>query len=184
MKLIPLPRKAAPFAGQLAHDMALAALLGGNLFGRVAMHPALADVSDEAQRGQVLNRAWRRYGTVNSAALAGLIAGWAVVRADETSGRWTGSARRRLVLTKDLAVGAVLLTGVGSAVSGVSFAQQAPQGAVPMASGHDPAPETPARAAQLKRVVNVLSRLNLSAELALLSVNALLSRRSSDGRLG
>ena len=63
-------------AGRAAHDVALAALLGGNLFGRTAIHPALSEVSDKAERGRVLNRAWRRYGTVNSAALATLVAGW------------------------------------------------------------------------------------------------------------
>jgi hypothetical protein len=52
--------------GRGAHDLALAALIGGNLFGRVAMNPALTDVSDKTERGRVLNRAWRRYGAVNS----------------------------------------------------------------------------------------------------------------------
>jgi hypothetical protein len=45
-----------------------------------------------------------------------------------------------------------------------------------MASGHDPAPETPARAARLKRVVNVLGALNLAAELALVGINASLAQ--------
>ena len=52
MKLIPLPRKLVPFTAQVVQDLALAALLGGNLFGRVAMHPALSDVSDETERGK------------------------------------------------------------------------------------------------------------------------------------
>src|SRR5579875_1758410 len=77
--LVPRRRMGA-VAGQLAQDSALAALIGGNLFGRVAMHPALRDVSDHAERGKVLNHAWRRYGTVNSLALAGVIAGWVSAR--------------------------------------------------------------------------------------------------------
>lgn len=44
------------------------------MFGRVAMHPALAGVADKGERGKVLNQAWRRYGSVNSLALAGLVA--------------------------------------------------------------------------------------------------------------
>lgn len=173
MAFVPLPRKLRPAAGALAQDAALAALIGGNLFGRVAMHPALADISDEAQRGKVLNRAWRRYGTVNSAALVGLIGGWLVVRADRADGRFTTKRRRRAVLLKDVTVGAVAVTGLASALSGVGFAHQAPGGAVPMGSGHDTVPDTPARAARLKGLVNVLSRLNLGAELALLAVNQL-----------
>jgi hypothetical protein len=58
----------------------------------------------------------------------------------------------------------------------VSFAQQAPEGAVPMASGHDAAAETPVRAARLKRVVNVTGALNLLSELALVAINASLAQ--------
>lgn len=173
MAFVPLPRKLRPAVGALAQDAALSALIGGNLFGRVAMHPALADISDEAQRGKVLNRAWRRYGTVNSAALAGLVGGWLVVRADQTGGRFTTKGARRVVALKDLTIGAVVVTGLASALGGVGFAHQAPGGAVPMDSGHDTARDTPARAARLKTLVNVLSRLNLGAELALLAVNRL-----------
>jgi len=182
MKLVALPRKATPFVGQLAQDLGLAALVGGNLFGRLAMHPALADISDETQRGRVLNHAWRRYGNVNSAALAALVAGWIAVRGDAVGARWTSPARRRLILSNDVAVGAVVVTGLASAAGGVSFAQQAPDGAVPLASGSEPAPDTPARAAVLKRIANVLGGLNLVAELALVGVSALLARSSADRR--
>src|ERR1700685_308915 len=98
MKLIPLPRKLVPFTAQVVQDAALAALLGGNLFGRVAMHPALSGVSDKQERGKVLNRAWRRYGTVNSVALAALVAGWASARGGEGGPLWTTSGRRRLIV--------------------------------------------------------------------------------------
>jgi hypothetical protein len=169
--------KPAHAAGRVAQQAALAALLGGNLFGRLAMHPALADVSDEAERGKVLNRAWRRYGTVNSAALATLVLGWLSERHEE-SGSWLGrnSDRERLVRAKDVAVATVAVTGLASAIGGVGFAQQAPDGAVPMASGHDTAPDTPRRAVRLKSAVNVLGGLNLAAEVALLGVDALSGR--------
>ncbi len=180
MKLV--PRKVVPFVGQAGQDLALAALLGGNLFGRLAMHPALSDIGDESERGKVLNRAWRRYGNVNSVALAALVGGWVSVRRDETGVLWTRPVRRRLILTKDGAVGAVVVTGLASAVGGVSFAAQAPQGAVPLASGRDPGADTPARAARLKRLVNVLGGLNLGAEVTLVTVNVLLARRSADRR--
>jgi hypothetical protein len=173
MAFVPLPRKLRPAAARLAQDVALAALIGGNLFGRVAMHPALADISDEAERGRVLNRAWRRYGTVNSVALATLIGGRASVRADQSRSRFSTASDRRVRLLQDAAAGAVAVTGLASAAGGVGFAQQAPRGAVPMASGHDPAPDAPPRAARLKALVNVLGALNLGSELALLAVNRL-----------
>jgi hypothetical protein len=159
----------------------VAALLGGNLFGRVAMHPALAGVADKAERGKVLNQAWRRYGTVNSLALAGLVAGWRAARRDERGPLWTSRRRTTLVLAKDVTVGAVVVTGLASAAGGVGFAQQAPDGAVPMDSGSEPAVETPPRAAKLKRAVNFLGGLNLAAELTLVAVNGLLARSTSRG---
>lgn len=181
--LAPPQRRLIPLAGQLAQDTALAALLGGNLFGRVAMHPALTDISDKSERGKVLNQAWRRYGTVNSTALLGLVGGWLITRKDETSPLWTSANRQRVVTIKDIAVGAVVVTGLASAVSGIGFAQQAPDGAVPMDSGSEPAPETPSRAANLKHTVNALGGLNLAAELSLVAVSAWLERGVAPRRL-
>jgi hypothetical protein len=163
--------------GRAAEEVALAALLGGNLFGRVAMHPALQDVSEEAERGRVLNRAWRRYGTVNSLALAALVASWLTARGRDAN-------PRDLATAKDVAVGAVVVTGLACAAGGVAFAQQASGGAVPMESGHDAAPQTPARAARLKQAVNALGALNIVSELALAGVNAALWERSCRRRRG
>jgi hypothetical protein len=169
---------AASSAGVVVHDLALTALLGGNLFGRVAMNPALEDVCDKAERGKVLNRAWSRYGTVNSLALAALVASWLRTRRN-TSILRMNQHERNLVLAKDVAVGAVVVTGLAAAAGGVGFAHQAPGGAVPMASGHAPAPETPARAARLKRAINLLGTLNILAELALATLNALLTQQNA-----
>ncbi len=174
-----VPRRLPSLAGQVAQDASLAALLGGNLFGRVAMHPALAGVADQAERGKVLNQAWRRYGTVNSLALAGLVTGWASARQDERGPLWTSRRRRTLVHVKDATVAAVAVTGLASAAGGIGFAHQAPDGAVPMADGTEPAAATPPRAATLKRAVNVLGGLNLAAELVLVAVNGLLARSTS-----
>lgn len=174
--IIRVSSDAVSSAGRAAHDLALASLIGGNLFGRLAMHPALTDVSDSAQRGKVLNRAWRRYGTVNSLALATLIAGWLPARLNETRPRWLSPRERKLAVAKDVTMGAVVLTGLASAAGGVGFAQQAPAGAVPMQSGRDPGPDTPSRAARLKHLVNALGALNLAAEVALLAANAALAQ--------
>ncbi len=82
-----------------------------------------------------------------------------------------------LLVAQDVAVGAVVVTGLASAAGGISFAPQAPGGAVPMESGQATAPETPPRAAKLKRFVNVLGALNTLCELALATINTLLYRR-------
>src|SRR3712207_8941289 len=38
-------------------------------FARLALHPSVTEISDEAERGRLVNAAWRRYGAVNSLGL-------------------------------------------------------------------------------------------------------------------
>ena len=163
-------RKGDPLtvAGRAAHDMGLAALFGGNLFGRLAMHPALEGVCGPEERGQVTNAAWRRYGTVNSLALLAVVGSWVAERGDESG---------TLARAKDAAVGAVAVTGVASAIAGVRFGAQAPGGAVPLESGSEPASETPPDAARTKRTLNALGAASAVAEAALLVVESLRRRR-------
>ena len=80
---ISIDADALPVLARASQDVALAALIGGNLFGRVALNAALEDVSDRSERGRVLNRAWRRYGTVNSVVAATLVGGWTAARLGE-----------------------------------------------------------------------------------------------------
>ena len=77
--------------GRAAHDVGVGALIGGNLFARVGMHPALREVSDPRERGSVTNAAWRRYGAVNAMALTSILVGWGGARLDK--------ARPRIALT-------------------------------------------------------------------------------------
>jgi hypothetical protein len=173
-----LPRDLPHAAGPAVHNVALAALLGGNLFGRFAMNPALEDISDKAERGKVLNRAWTRYGAVDSLALVALVGGWLPTRLDKARWRALDPRERRLTWAKDAAIGAVVVTGLASGASGVGFSQQVQGGAVPMESGSVTAPETPPRAARLKRILNVLGALNTASELALAVINARLSQQT------
>lgn len=166
----------ASSAGRAAHDLALAALLGGNLFGRVAMGPSLEEISEESERGRVLNRAWRRYGTVNSVALMTLVASWLPARLNDTHPRRLSDGERRLAVAKDVAVGAVIATGLASAASGVGFAKQAAGGAIPMESGMQTASQASPRASMLKGTVNVLGALNLFSEVSLAAINAATSQ--------
>ena len=161
-----------------SHDAGLAAMLGGNLFGRWAMHPALADVSDERERGQVVNHAWRRYGTVNSLGLTAVIVGWLGARSGETQDRWLSPRERRLARAKDVTVLAVAVTGIASAVEGVRFGRMAPDGAVPLRDGNEPAPTTPPQAARAKRALKALGRASAVTQLSLLGVEAALAQAS------
>jgi hypothetical protein len=146
-----------------AQDLGIALLLGGNLFGRHAMHPALEWVSSPEERGKVANEAWRRYGVFNSLGLAGVVGGWAAERSGPVGPR-------------DAAVAAVAVTGVASAIEGVRFGRSAPGGAVPLQSGSEPSSQTPPGAARSKRLLNALGSASAVAEAALVALNAV-SRR-------
>jgi hypothetical protein len=166
-------------AGRAAHELGIAALLGGNLFGRLALHPVVDRISDPSERGEVVNAAWRRYGTINSIGLVALTAGWAGARAEEARGpaRLTGR-ERALARTKDGLVGAVVLTGLLTAIEGVRFSRQAPDGAVPLEDGSTPDASTPPKAARMKRTLNVLGAVAIGAEAALIAVNAALAQEN------
>ena len=163
-------------AGRAAHDAGVAALLGGNLYGRVALHPALAGVGETDERGKVVNRAWRPYGWINSASLVAIVAGWAGARVNEARPSSLSPRERALAKGKDAAVAAVVITGIATAITGMRFARSAPDGAVPLEDGNTPAAETPAHAARLKRQLNALGTANAAAELALIGVNAALGQ--------
>ena len=165
-------------AGRAAQDVGAAALLGGNLFGRAAMHPALEGVSDKSERGKVVNAAWRRYGTINALGLAAIVGGWGGARTYETRNRFLSSRERSLAHARDLAVGAVTVTGVATALAGMRFNSYAAEGAVPLRDGSHPAPETPPAAARTKRAVNAIGMVNLASEVALVAINSALSQEN------
>jgi hypothetical protein len=176
MTTIPAPPQSLSQVGRAAHDLGLAGLLGGTLFGRMALHPAVTSISDPRERGEVVNAAWRRYGTVNSVSLAAVVTGWAGARAAEAADRNLTPAERRLARAKDGLVAALVVSGVASAVEGVRFARSAPGGAVPLADGAHAAPDASDAAARLKRRLNVLGAVTMAAEVGLVAVNAALAQ--------
>src|SRR6201989_1249829 len=102
MASIPAPPVPLSQFGRAAQDIGLAGLLGGNLFGRLAMHPSVTEISDKGERGKLVNAAWRRYGTVTSLSLLAVVAGWAGARAEEAQPRRLGPGERRLAVAKDV----------------------------------------------------------------------------------
>jgi hypothetical protein len=176
MTAIPAPPVPLSQVGRAAHDIGLAGLLGGNLFGRLALHPSVTHISDKAERGQVVNAAWQRYGLVNSLSLLALTSGWVGARLNEARSSQISPAERRLAAAKDVLVGAVAVSGVATAIEGMRFARLAPNGAVPLEDGEHTAPEATEAQARAKRRVNALGLLSLVSELGLAGVNAALSQ--------
>jgi hypothetical protein len=77
---------------------------------------------------------------------------------------------------KDGLVAAVLATGVVTAAEGIRFSHLAPSGAIPLADGDHPMPDAPPEAARLKRRLNILGLVTVTAEAGLVAVNAALSQ--------
>ena len=162
--------------GRAAHDVGVGAIIGGNLFARVGLHPAVGELSDPRERGMVVNESWRRFGVVNGLALTAIVGGWAGARLDESSNRMLSIRERPLAAAKDLAVVATALTGIAAAASGMSFHGMEPGGAVPLSDGDNTAPEATQKEARTKRFLNLVGSLNLASAVALASVNAALSQ--------
>src|SRR5690348_7539588 len=158
------PPHRASQVGRAVQDLGLAGMLGGNLFGRLALHPSVTSISDPAERGKVVNAAWRRYGTINSLSLAAVAAGWAGARLDEAADRRLSPAERNLARAKDALVVAVAASGLATAAQGMAFARQAPGGAVPLADGDHVTPEAGESARRAKRRLRVLGTVSLAAE--------------------
>jgi hypothetical protein len=177
--MAPIPAPPVPLSqvGRAAHDIGLAGLLGGNLFGRLALHPSVTEISDKRERGKLVNAAWRRYGFINSASLLALVGGWLPARAKEAAPSKLSDAERRLAVAKDALVGVVVVTGVATAVEGMRFSRQAPDGAVPLADGDHTAPEASAQQRRTKARLNALGAASLVADVALVGVNAALAQQ-------
>src|SRR3954447_8563444 len=173
---LPAPPVKLSEVGRAAHDIGLAGLLGGNLFGRLALHPAVTELADPGERGKLVNAAWRRYGTINSLSLAAVVTGWAGARLREASDGRLSPEERRLAYAKDALVGLVAVTGLATAAEGMRFARMVPGGAVPLLDGDHAAPGASEDARRSKRRVNVLSTANLLAEIALVGVNSALAQ--------
>src|SRR5919199_1095952 len=108
--------------GRAGHHVALGALLGGNLFARFAMHPAVREVTDPRERGKLVNAAWRRYGVVNSLSLLTLAAAYAPARLGEARRDLLTDREHKIMQGKDAAMAGVFVTGLASAVTGMRFA--------------------------------------------------------------
>lgn len=161
-----------------AHDVGLAAWLGGAMFGKFAHNPSLERISVHSERGAVANAAWNGYNTINTAGLSAAALVWGVSRLTETADANLTSTEQRLSQAQDVLMGVSVLTGLLSAVQGARLAKQGPDGAVPVETGTVPAPETPPAAAKIQRSLGLLGNVNIVAGVGLVAANAVLAQVS------
>jgi hypothetical protein len=165
-----------------AHDVGLAAWLGGAMFGKFAHNPSLVKISGHEERGRVSNAAWNGYNVINSAALGAAALGWTAARFTETKPSNLSRTEQGLSVAKDGLMAVAVLTGVVNGVQGARLAKQAPEGAVPVETGTRPAPETPAKAARIQRSLGVFGTVNIVSGVALVAVNAILAQTNHSHR--
>ena len=128
--------------------MGLGIGLGGTLLGLIALNPSVARISDKRERGRVLNEAWMRFQTIGTLAMGVTVAMW---RLGDLK-RAESDLDPTLAGIKNILLGGALVTSVASALVGMRIARQAPEGATPVESGTEPAPETPEEAARSQRL--------------------------------
>jgi hypothetical protein len=159
-----------------AHDVGLAAWLGGSMFGKFAHNPSLKVISNKSERGKAANAAWNGYNVVNALGLGAATVGWAAARFTEARpDRMTG-AENLLSFTKDGLTLAAVGSGIANGIQAGRLAKQAPEGAVPVETGTKPAPETPPAAAKIQRSLETLGTVNIGIGVALVATNAVLAQ--------
>ena len=163
-------------ATRAAHDVGLAAWLGGSMFGKFAHNPSLVKIASHTERGSVSNAAWNGYNPVNAAGLGAAALGWGAARLTEARPGNLSATEKALSTAKDALMGAAVLSGIASGIQGARLARQAPDGAVPIETGTRPAPDTPDKAVKIVRSLGVLGTANIATGIALVAVNAVLAQ--------
>ena len=158
------------------HDVGLSAWLGGSMFGKFALNPAVRGIADKRERGKVANLAWNGYNVANSIGLGTAAAGYLAARTTELKDGKITDTERTLFRVQDALMAGAVVTGIANFVQGGRLAKQAPGGAVPVETGTKPAPETPPEAARIQRSLEVLGNVNIVTGIALVAVNAIQSR--------
>jgi uncharacterized membrane protein len=165
-------------AAWLVHDMGLAATIGGTLFGRTALQPALYKVALPEERDLVSAEAWKRFSWINVASHAAFALPWLVGRT-LLSGNEVSIKARELTKLKDILVIASVVTGVSSVLLGRALAKRGLQGRGAQAVkegerfGHSERDIT--RTTGIKRTVGVLGIVNLIATAGVGAITTLLA---------
>ena len=118
---------------------------------------------------------------INGASLALMAGTWFAGRAFLT-GREVGRTSRALTVTKDLLVGASLLSGIGAMVAGRMLDKEVAASNEPLQTGSRPSAETRARVAKLQIITNNAGRMNILMNAAVLAVTSVLAMKSGRER--
>src|SRR5215213_5697372 len=157
-------------AGKVAHDLGLSTWFGGTLFGQVSLNPTVSSISDQRERGRILNEAWARFQAANLPAMLSTLLGWRLggVR-DDSQLRAPGLTR-----VKDMLLGGAAFNTVASAILGASTAAVSQGGATPVRSVTEPSRQTPPETALAMRLLRFAGDGSLVVLAATVVVSALI----------
>jgi hypothetical protein len=167
----------------VVHDLGLASAFGGALFGKLALEPAVGEVTDERERTRVEDRAWKRFSIWNTIGLAAIGATWFAGR-KMLSGREVSRTARGLTITKDVLVGTSIGVGIASAIVGRLLAREksdrAPASSAMGTAEIIGAPQIHSdRSEKLQKTVDVLGSAELVLTAGILAVTSILAMESS-----
>lgn len=168
-------------AAWAAHDVGLAAAIGGTLFGRAALEPALEDIKSPVERDRVSADAWQRFSWWNLGAHGVFAATWLVGRG-MLSGREVNRRARKLTKVKDGLMIASLATGVSSILFGRWMGRRSERGLGPEEVRSEDAERTEQEAKRthaIERAVGVLGMLNLLTNVGIASITSILAMEAN-----
>lgn len=160
-------------AAWAAHDVSLATAMGGVVFGRAALAPALDEIASPGERDRVSAEAWSRFAWLNLAAHGVMAATWLAGRT-VLSGKEVSGRARTLTLVKDGLIVGSLLTGVASNVVGWMTGKQTEKqrGPALVEAGMVPKDD---KTIALSKATAALGTANLIANAAILAVTSVLA---------
>ena len=161
---------------QALHNIGMATWVGGTIFGRYALNPAVARAASHADRGAVANAAWNRFNVVNAVALTVVGAGHVGGRLTELRFSNLSEREKPLVRAMDVFTAVGVTTGLFTGIQGRRLARQSADGAVPVATGTAPAAETPDEAVRIQRTINAVGLVNVISGLGLVASSGLFWR--------
>jgi len=159
------------------HELGLAAGFGGNLFGQLAMQPAVETILSKRERGKVSHVAWDRYKAVNGASLVFMAGSWIAGRAF-LSGREVGKTSRVLTIAKDVLVGGAVVGGVAAMIFGRMLDKERLIANEPLTVNSRPSAETRQRVQELERITKGFGLVNIVMNAAVLATTTVLSMKA------
>jgi uncharacterized membrane protein len=151
------------------HDLGLAAWFGGSLMGATAVERAAAEVSEDEERLEIVDAAWRAWKPVQLAAIGAFAIGGAVLTFTNRSRVANQEGVAKLSLWKTGLAAATVATTMYAARLGRQLAEAE---GTPVASGTTPSSETPDDIASKQRRLKMVQWAVPAEVAALIAMSA------------